>query len=231
MTARLASIRRYPVKAMAGEDLSRVDLDTRGLAGDRWYAVVDADGRLASHKDSGRMRRRDAVATFTARTDASGGVVVHDQQERSWSVEDPALAAHLSEVMGADVTVQPERGASHQDDGAVSVVGTATLRWCAERWDVDADPRRLRANLVLDTDEPFVEETWLGRGITVGAVSLAVDSRVERCRTVDVAQDGTTARGRLLKPLAAERDMCLAVYARVLRPGALAVDDVVVVTG
>ncbi|MGJ7442525.1 MOSC domain-containing protein [Aquipuribacter sp. MA13-6] len=228
MAVTLASIRRYPVKAMGGEGLDHVDVDDRGLAGDRWYAVVDPDGRLASHKDTRRMRRRDAVAGYRARTDGAGLVVVADGQGRTWPVEDPALAAHLGEVMGATVTLEAESGTSHQDDGAVSVVGTATLRWCAERWDLDADPRRLRVNLVVDTDEPFVEETWVGRSVAVGSVLLAVEERIERCRTVDVPQDGTSATGRWFKPLAAERDMSLAVYARVLRPGPLAVGDAVV---
>ncbi len=225
MPAQLASIRRYPVKAMGGEGLQRVDLDDRGLAGDRWYAVVDVDGRLASHKDTRRMRRRDAVAGYAARTDEAGRVVVADDHGRTWPVDDPALAEHLSEVMGDPVALEAEHGTSHQDDGAVSLVGTATLRWCAERWDLDADPRRLRVNLVVDTDEPFVEETWVGRSLQVGPVRLVVEDRIERCRTVDVPQDGTSATGRWLKPLAAERDMSLAVYARVALPGTLTVGD------
>ncbi len=227
MTVRLASIRRYPVKAMGGEDLTSAEVDRRGLVGDRWYAVVDADGRLASHKDTPRMRRRDGMTGFVARTHDPGRVVVDDEEGHSWSVEDPALASHLSAVLGAAVNLEPEGGTSHQDDGAVSIVGTATLRWCAEHWDLDADPRRLRVNLLLETDEPFVEESWIGRRLSVGSVDLVVDSRIERCRTVDVPQDGATARGRWLKPLAAERDMCLAVYARPSRPGTFSVGDLV----
>ncbi len=227
MTIQLASIRRYPVKAMGGEDLARVQVDQRGLVGDRWYAVAGGDGRLASGKNTRRLHRRDAVFTFAASTDGDGQVGITDDAGRSWSVDDPAVAEHLSEVMGAPVTLEPERQTSHQDDGAISLVGTATLRWCAEHWGLDADPRRLRVNLVLDTDEPFVEESWVGRQVTAGSVVLAVDSRIERCRTVDVAQDGTRAGGRWLKPLAAERDMCLAVYAHPVSLGRLHVGDVV----
>ena len=45
-------IRRYPVKSMAGESLPTVEVDARGLVGDRWYAVVDGDGKLSSGKHS-----------------------------------------------------------------------------------------------------------------------------------------------------------------------------------
>ena len=65
-------IRRYPVKSMAGESLDEVDLEPRGVVGDRWYAVVDGDGKLASGKHSHRFRRRDAVFDFAARTTSDG---------------------------------------------------------------------------------------------------------------------------------------------------------------
>ena len=230
MTA-VSSIRRYPVKAMGGEDLTAVDVDARGLVGDREFAVVEADGRLASGKDSDRFRRRDAVFHHAAAT-VGDGVLVRDHDGRTWAVGDPELATHLSQRLGAPVRVLAGTGAPHHDDGPVSLVGTATLRWCAEQWGVDADPRRLRVNLVVATDEPFVEESWLGGTLAVGSagsVVLAVESRIERCRTVDVAQDETSAHGRLLKPLAAHRDMSLAVYVRAVRTGTVHVGDTVTV--
>ena len=78
----------------------------------------------------------------------------------------------------------------------MSLVGTATLAWCADRWGVTADPRRLRVNVVVSTDEPFVEETWVGQEIACGDARLRVVERVPRCRTVDVHQDGARAQGR-----------------------------------
>lgn len=42
---------------------------------------------------------------------------------------------------------------------------------------------------------------------------------------IDLPQDSTTAQGRWLKPLAAERDMRIAIYADVITPGAITVGD------
>ncbi len=131
-------------------------------------------------------------------------------------------------MLGDGCRLTAESGTPHQDAGSVSLVGTASLAWCAERWDLDADPRRLRANLVVETSEPFVEETWVGREIAAGTARLRVVERVERCRTIDLAQDGVTSPTRWLKPLAAERGMNLAVYADVSRPGTIAVGDGIV---
>lgn len=221
----LDKIRRYPVKAMGGENLERAVLNDRGLTGDRWFAVRDEDGRLASCKNTRRFRRRDAVTQFDARTEASGEIRVSDGS-RVHRVGDPALDAHVSEVMGAPVTVVPEGDVPHQDAGQISLVGTATVAWCARAWGVDLDVRRLRPNLVIRTDKPFIEEAWVGRHVTIGrAVVLRVIRRVSRCRTVDVAQDGVNPRRRLLSRLTQERDGLLAVYADVVTAGTVTVGD------
>lgn len=220
---RVVSLRRYPVKSMGGESLDRVVVDPRGLAGDRWWAVEDEDGRLASGKDSRRFRRRDAVFGFTARTTESTVIVTGPWS--SWDVQDPALGAELSRAMGASVRLTSEAGLPHQDAAAVSLVGTASLDWCARRWGGDPDPRRLRANIVVATDEPFVEETWTGREVQVGSTALRIAGRAPRCRMIDLDQDGVTAAGAWLTALGEERDLCLAVYADVAEPGTLRVGD------
>ena len=220
----VVSLRRYPVKSMGGESLDAVALDERGIVGDRWFAVEDAEGHFASGKRTRRFRRRDRVFDYTAATGAGGGVTVSGPSG-SWQVGDPALDDELSRAMGVDVRVTAEAAVPHQDMGAVSLVGTATLEWCAERWGIAADPRRLRANIVVSSNRPFVEEEWVGRTVSFGGSALRVVERVPRCRMIDIAQDGASARGRWLKPLAAERDMFLAMYADVAATGTVAVGD------
>ncbi len=229
----MREVRRYPVKAMGGESLARVAVDARGLVGDRGYAVVDADGRFAAAKDSRRFRRRDAVLAYGAGTRPDGTVYVA-RQDREWVVGSPPLDEELSTRCGEAVRVLPEQGVCHFDAGSLSLVGSATLDWCARELGVDADHRRLRANLLVETAEPFEEESWVGREILIGDASpsgagvvLHVVERVERCRTIDLAQDGVTTTTPWLKALTATRELCVAVYADVRRPGTVAVGDVV----
>lgn len=224
----LTSIRRYPVKSMGGESLDTVEVDARGLVGDRWFAVVDGDGKLASGKSSRRFRRRDAVFDHRARTLPDGEVEVTDGVA-AWLVGSTDLDVALSASMGAQVRVEPEVATPHQDGGQVSLVGTATLHWFAREWGVDADPRRLRVNLVVETDEPFVEEGWVAHRLTIGSTVLTVDAKVPRCRMIDLAQDSAAARERWLTRLTAERDMCAAVYLDVTKPGSMRVGDEVTV--
>ena len=222
-------IRRYPVKAMGGESLDAVEVDLRGLKGDRAHAVVDADGKLATGKHSTRFRRRDQVFEFASRTTSDGVRVTGRGGE--WPVPDEALDRALSQAMGDPVRVLPETTTPHFDVTSVSLVGTASLAWCREHHHVDADRRRLRPNLVVDTDEPFVEETWT-EDVLVGGVRLRPVGRVERCRMVDIAQEGMPPQGGWLRALTATREMNLAVYLEVEQPGTLAVgDEVRIVTG
>jgi uncharacterized protein YcbX len=223
---RLQEIRRYPVKSMGGESLDSVALERRGLVGDRAFAVVDAEGKLASGKHSRRFRRRDAVFEFAARTTADGVRV--SGRDGDWAAPSEELEAVLSAAMGDRVSVLPETTTPHFDAGAVSLVGTASLSWCREHLGVDADRRRIRPNLVVETDEPFVEETWAA--VELGEVALSVVERIERCRMVDIAQEGLAHDGRWLKALTETREMCLGIYLDVTRPGLVRRGAEIVVT-
>ncbi|WP_120003851.1 MOSC domain-containing protein [Nesterenkonia muleiensis] len=226
MELSIRSIRRYPVKSMGGESLSTVEVDPRGLAGDRWYAVTDQDGKLASGKNGTRFRRHDAVFGYSAST--YGTSVQITGAGCTWAVGEPELNDELSGVFGVPVTVRAESAVPHYDGGAVSLIGSATLDWMVERWGVNADPRRLRVNLVLATEEPFVEETWAGCELAVGEVRLEVERRIPRCRMIDINQDGAEAEGALLKLLGEHRELCAAVYAGVVAPGSISSGDPVV---
>ncbi len=224
----LREIRRYPVKAMGGESLESVGVEVRGLVGDRRYAVVDGDGKLATGKHSRRFRRRDEVFEFASRTTAGGVRVTGRGGE--WAVPGDDLDRALSEAMSAPVRVLLETSTPYFDAGHVSLVGSASLDWCGERLGVDADRRRIRPNLVLETDEPFVEESWAGV-IRIGGVRLTPVERIERCRMIDIAQEGLPRDGRWLKSLTRAREMRLGIYLDVDLPGSITVGDEVRVLG
>ncbi len=138
---------------------------------------------------------------------------------------DAELDRVLSEQLAAEVRILPEAGTPHQDAGQVSLVGTASLDWCREHLGVDGDRRRIRPNLVVRTTEPFVEEGWGGATIRVGGVELTVVERIERCRMVDIAQEGLAEQAGWLKALGRERDLCLGIYADVTTAGSVALGD------
>lgn len=211
----------FPVKSMLGERRERLVLDERGVAGDRLWALRYADGKLGSGKNSRRFRRTPGMLEYTAAYEDDAGPVVTTPDGEKLRTGDPRIA----ELFGAGVELAREDEVNHQDAGAVSLVGTASLRALGELLG-DSDPvdvRRLRKNIVVETDEPWIEENWVGREITFdGGLRLRVTKRVERCVMVTQAQRDLPADNRVLKTLTAARGTCVGVYADVVTPGTLA---------
>ena len=56
MLGTVAAIWRYPVKSMMGEELNACEVTSRGVAGDRAYAFIDADNRIGTAKIQRRWR-------------------------------------------------------------------------------------------------------------------------------------------------------------------------------
>lgn len=210
----------FPVKSMLGEERERLVLDGRGVAGDRLWALRYEDGKLGSGKNSRRFRRTPGMLEYAAVYEGGDPVVTAPDGE-TLRPGDP----RIGELFGAGVELAREGEVSHQDAGAVSLVGTASLRALGELLgDVDpVDVRRLRKNIVVETDEPWIEENWVGREIAFdGGPRLRVVERIERCVMTTQAQRGLPADNRILKTLTASRGMCVGVYADVVTPGTLA---------
>ena len=234
---RVREIHRYPVKSMLGERLDSVEVEDRGVVGDRWWAVREAGGRFASGKDSRRFHRMDAVFECRATLGKDGVPEVALPDGSRMPVTDPAAGPRLSTLFGEPVelvregqTRRPGMGVvQHFDAAPVSLVGTATLRATGQLVgdDEPLDPRRFRANFVVETDEPYAEDGWVGRMLTVGEVQLHVTEQIERCRTVDVQQGDVPRHGRILKALGETRDLMLAVYAEPVVTGTVAVGDAI----
>ncbi|HMU36857.1 MAG TPA: MOSC domain-containing protein [Marmoricola sp.] len=220
----LKEIWRYPVKALAGEQQQAVEVNHRGLVGDRWFAIHTDDGRFACGKNGKRFSQHDEVFDFAAQTQADGQVTVTGRGGQ-WTPGQPELDAVLSSATGASAQVRPEGLTPHHDAMPVSIIGTASLEWCARELGVDAIPRRLRVNLVIETNEPFIEESWIGQQVSVGGVALDVIRRNRRCRVIDLDQNGAGSPTRWLKPLGDKRDAMIAVYAEVATPGQIRVGD------
>ncbi|MGA4849351.1 MOSC domain-containing protein [Streptomyces sp. G5(2025)] len=116
-------------------------------------------------------------------------------------------------------------------------MGTASLRALGDLLG-DAGPvdvRRLRKNIVVETDEPWIEEDWIGREIVLGGghgttpLRLRGIKRVKRCVMVTQAQPGLPVDNRVLKTLTAARDMCAGIHTDVVTPAPLALGDTVAV--
>lgn len=218
-------LNRFPVKSMLGETLDEVEVNERGMAGDRLWAVTYPDGKLGSGKNSNRFRRTDGLLHFTARAGDNGSrphVTVPDGAP----LRDDA---HLAELLGAPVKLAPETATDHFDDGPISITTTASLRALGALLGDDGpvDVRRFRKNIVLDTTEPWIEETWIGRVLTIGEhLRLRVTMALPRCVMTTMAQgEDLPTDNRVLKTITREREQCFGILAEVVTPGTIRLGD------
>ena len=225
-TPRVRSLHRYPVKSLLGEEVGRLDVDRRGCVGDRRWAVRTAAGKIGSGKNSRRFEAVPGLLRLRGVT-RDGGVWIVFPDGTSLAVSTPAAADRLSQHAGRPVTLAAETDVDHFDDGPVSLVGAGSVgALSAERGD-DVDVSRFRANIVLDTVEPFVEDRWIGGRVTIGTAILHVAMASPRCVMVDQETADLPAQPGNLLAAGRIHDACLGVVASVVRPGTISLGDAV----
>ncbi len=105
----VASLCRYPVKSMMGEELNAAEFTERGLTGDRAYAVLDpTTGKVASAKNPRKWAKLfDCRATFAEAPRAGQTLppvwIALPDGARVSSLQSD-IAKVLSTVLGRDVT-------------------------------------------------------------------------------------------------------------------------------
>lgn len=226
---RVVEVRRYPVKSMGGELLTTADVDARGLAGDRLWALHDAQGRLGSGKTTRRFRAMPGLLDLSATYDGDVPVVTLPGGE-ALRGDDPRASARLSDHLGLGVTLAREGAVAHFDDAALHLCTLASLDRLQRLLPASqvAAPR-FRPNLVLASDG--LEDDWAGARLRIGdTLELQVTQRTERCVMVSAAQPGLPADREILRGVAAHHDLCLGVYADVVRPGRVRTGDPVTLT-
>lgn len=230
---RVAELWRFPVKSLQGEQVSSTELGPQGLKGDRQFAIFDVQTGF------GLTARRMPALLFGAariREDASLEIALPDG---SVAEDDEALSAWLGRPVALrsaaeDGTRRYENPADFEDEtgrwepfdgssgafqdtegAAVSMLSLATYGG----W----DRRRFRANVLLDGDG---EDDLVGTRVRLGDAVLEIGPRIARCVMVTRPQPGGIERDlEVLRTIHRRRDGCLAVGARVERPGRVSVGD------
>jgi uncharacterized protein YcbX len=233
---RVIELWRYPVKSLQGERLREAEFGPEGIAGDRQWALFDAETGFGL-----TARRMPDLLFGAARLRADGGVEVvlpdgtvttDDDVLSGWLGRRVTLRAAGSapgrpryESPDDDLAETPTRwhdwqgapGAFHDNaDGRVSLVTTGTLG----AW----DRRRFRTNVVLDGAG---EGGLIGSQVRLGMAVLDIGDPIPRCVMVTRPQPGGIARDTsVLKTIHRERGGDLAVAALVHRPGPVRTGDV-----
>ena len=227
---RVVALTRYPVKSMAGEDLSDVEVGWHGFAGDRRWAFVRNDVPQSGFPWITLRQRADMShyrPTFDEpeKPDASR-TRVRTPTGAELDVTDPALAQELYPE-GARVLRQ-DRGSF--DAFPLSLITTRTIERLGETVGTELDMRRFRPNVVVETEREaaFLEDGWVGSVLRIGQVRMRVDKRDGRCVVITIDPETTERNPTVLEAVARDREGCLGVYGSVVEPGRIALNDPVI---
>lgn len=241
------------IKGTRHEPRPAAVIDARGPLGDREFCFVDVDKRqvlkTVQHPRLIQIATSlvDGTLTITLPDGRTAGGVPHGAGERLtcnyWKrpvdleLMDGSHAALASEWLGKPVRLARAPRGAVVYGSALSIITTASLRELA---DSSGHPRlldeaaRFRAAVVLDTDEPFIEEAWQGQEVTVSEsqfddLHIRIGEPIPRCAVIDLDPVSGARGSHLLKALAATRprnsdgEPHFGVYAEVIEPAATSV--------
>lgn len=230
LVGRVSAIQRYPVKSLLGESLVRVQIDERGLVGDRQWALRNDAGKFGSGKTTRRFQFMNGLLALGARYDHSVPVIMLPDGTE-YRAEDDHVHHALSGWLGIPVTLTREATISHFDEGPVSLITSSSLSRLSEYHGSPVDPRRFRANFLIEVGaNGFVEDNWVGRALGIGSdCRMTVKALLSRCVMVNNAQESLCEDPGILQTLAQKHGANFGVWGHVDAPGDVSIGDPVAI--
>jgi len=233
----LATLRRYPIKGMAGEDVGAARVTFAGIVGDRVYAFVDELDQSSFPWMTARKAREwlllcprfldpPSVEEEIPAVERYAAEVVTPEGEK-FTPGDANFTQYLERRFGH--SLRPRFSERSMTDAApVSIFGLATVRALSDETGMALDPRRFRANFYVrwERDEPFYENQLVGRALRIGEkVTVQVVKKDGRCVIITLDSETAERSPIVLEKVAREHEGCAGVYAAVLREGIVRADD------
>ena len=201
---RVASIWRYPVKALAAVPLDETPVDAGGLPGDREGALYVT----SEHARSGK--------TFRGK-----------ENDRLHLTHDVACAARYAAEAGVRVEYRRESGGHAFDAAPVSIILDRWIDEVSAHLGQPLDPRRWRPNFYVRATDGFalMEPELVGSTLELGGVRLRVRSTIGRCVTTTYDVETGEHLDEVLGYVARERNNVMGVYCDVELAGTVRVGD------
>ncbi len=202
---------RYPVKSMLGEEIDECEVGAKGVVGDRAYALRETSGRVVTAKKWANMFEFSARYDSTPAADALAPIRIE-------------LPDRLPDTFAL-------RHGTFFDSAFIHVLASSTLRHMRSLIGDDAqiDPRRLRPNIYVETEdssEAFVEDEWLDGTLAVGdSVTIVGMRQALRCVMTTHRQGDLPRDLRVLRTAAQHHQARVGVFASIGAPGRVRVGD------
>jgi uncharacterized protein YcbX len=228
-TGTVLSLHRWPVKSFRGEDLDVLDLDRRGVPGDRAHALwFKGDRRATARLAPGLLRW---AARYEEEVDGKiprPSVIAPSGRAFAW--DDPRLAKALSADLRRDVEVVSDEQGMQDLPNSILVTLESTRAGLEAELDERIDLRRFRTNVHIDVDaEAFAEAHWEGRRMRIGDAELELLHPCLRC-SITARDPETNAKSPApLKALIRDHGAIFGINARPLGPATVRLRDPVTI--
>ncbi len=249
MPITVSELATAPVKGMRLHRSSEVQLDRRGVTGDREFLVVNDDCRLLLTHRNPRLLQIEpswdwsqnvltlrfpdgcAVQGVPEAGEASATRNYEGREIAGWLVPGP-LSAALSGYLGRKVHLfkrAPDQLGA--DDHPVTLMSEASLQALAAEFSgTTPDPRRFRMTISVAGADAWAEHGWNGQ-VAIGDSALCTIAPVPRCAITTHNPESGATDVRILHALArlrGKKDITFGIWCDVVRPGRIRVGDVVV---
>lgn len=239
---RVCSLWRFPIKGLGGRAISQVWLTVdETLPGDRRYALSVSSVKAAQTGDNVwlqkghflQLMKNSELALLNCQLEEHKIVIESNGMPTFYgdlgNVNDRLKCqSYISSFLKIDKKTKLR--IHHMENGAytdqarplVSIGGSASLEAFAAATKTMVDARRFRLNIILKTDEAFVENRWHGSRLKVGETIIEIVDDVGRCSAINV---NPTTAVRESDHVATMRQVFghsyLGIFGRVIKGGAL----------
>ncbi|ACT01426.1 MOSC domain-containing protein [Paenibacillus sp. JDR-2] len=232
---KVKGITQYPVKSLAGNDMSKAVIEAYGLYGDRSHAFVDETkegwdqyitarevpmmlGLQATFKDAGRPVDDDFPPL---------AVTGPEGQSFGWDEE---LLAYLQPHSRRTMQLRrykPSDELLGVDARSLLIITDRSLNLLEQMLGRPVDHRRFRANLLVSLSDDYSgdEYGWIGKQLNIGNAKLQVVEPCDRCSLITLDPDTYARDVSILKKVNEEMGLNFGVYAQIIETGVISLND------
>lgn len=230
---------RYPVKSMHAEPLTEANVTLHGVSGDRRFAFIQGKDHSRfpwlTARELPRMMLYRASFVDPSNPDTSA-VLVTTPEGKQLDLFSEELLEELRAQLKPRLRNQPifpVHLSSAFDTAQFSLVTTHALHKLSSLLGEEVEPRRFRANLIVNTagsPQPD-EQTWIGSQVIIGdgdtATIVSITKGDARCMMPNLHPDTAVQNPRILRTIARKQNNIMGIYGCVVKYGKVRVGDVV----
>jgi hypothetical protein len=246
----ITALWRWPVKGLGGQSLDDVKVTPDALFPfDRAFAIENgaSDFDAANPAHVAKLQflcgvSQPAAHRMTANYDEqTGRLTITTLDGRLLSVnpnEPDQLEALANDLVDSGVrgtlklrkAEDPSIGHGFTDVPGrwISIQNRASIATLEKEVNASLNPRRFRANMLVEGWDAFAEEEMIGKTVQLGTAKAEIIEPINRCRNIDVNPETAERDQTLVRTLQGMRGKrSLGVYARITNAGSMAPGDLV----